>query len=146
MQNYEITCIISPELTEEETQKIQEKVSSLIQAEGGAVIEVRAAVKKIVFYTSKRKEALSFTLEFQAEPANLQNLDKKMRDEKQITRFFTMVKPKFREMTRRRRDLRKPLVKSSETEVKEPKVKVEIAEIEKKLEEILGKTDLPPTP
>lgn len=139
MQNYEITCILSPALSEEEAQKTQERVASLIQAEGGVVVEVRSATKKITFFTSKRQEALSFTLEFQAEPANLQNVNKKLKDEKQVIRSFIMVRPKIKEMARqRRREIKKLPVKLPENQ--EPKAKVEIAEIEKKLEEILGDT------
>lgn len=138
MRNYEITCLIAPELSEEEAQKFQEKISSLIQSEGGIIIEIKGMIKKIFFFTKKRKEAFTFTLGFQMEPDNLQSLNKKLKDEKQIIRFFTMVKPKFREMARqRRREIKKSVERVTE-EKTEPKIKVEIAEIEKKLEEILG--------
>lgn len=134
MQNYEITCLVSPELSEEETQKIQEKASSFIQSEEGAVIEIKSPAKKISFFGSGPKETVSFTLEFQVQPENLKNLDKKLKEQKEIIRFFIITKPKFKEIARqRKRETKKPL-KSSE----EPKVKVEIAQIEKKLEEILG--------
>lgn len=136
MQNYEITCLVSPELLGEETGKIQEKASSLIQNEGGIIVEIKTAAEKVAFFTSRQKKAISFTMEFQTEPSSIQNIEKKLKDEKEIIRYFIIVKPRFKEMARQRRREIRPAAK--ETEVKEPKVKVEIAEIEKKLEEILG--------
>lgn len=141
MQNYELTCLASPELTEEEQKSLQERVSSLIQAENGAIVEIKGPVKRIPFFAAKRREAISTMLEFQMETEKTPGLEKKLRDEKQLLRFFLMIKPKIKEITRQRRRELAPPIKPAETETKEPKVKVEIAEIEKKLEEILGPSD-----
>lgn len=147
MKNYEIICLVSADLSTEEIQKIQETITSLVQADGGIIIEARGLAKKTAFFAEKRKEVISLCWEFQLKPASLENLDKKLKDEKQIVRYFLMLKPKIKEAPKQRmREFKKPLaeINLSPLAGPEPKVKVEIAEIEKKLEEILGKTDAPP--
>lgn len=108
MKDYELTC-----LGQEDS--LQEKAASLISQEQGILIDSAKRVNLFVF-------------NFQMEPEKVANLEKKLSESNQFGRFMVLAKkPAKLVLTSKRR-----------FERKEPKAKVEIAEIEKKLEEILG--------
>lgn len=93
---------------------IEEKVGSLIREEKGIIVD-----------TNRRSHMAVFN--FQMEPENLTNLEKKIKSEGQISRYILLAKKKLR-----------PGRYAKRTYLEEkPKQKVEIEEIEKKLEEIL---------
>lgn len=131
MRLYELTYLLSPDLSGEELKSSEEEISTLIQKEGGFLNEVNFAVKKkLVFPIKKKREAFLINLNFHLPPEKLEILEKKLKSEKKILRYLILSKklPK----------------KISEILVKKPKKivkpKVELKEIEKKLEEILGET------
>lgn len=108
MRYYELTCLGEPSL-------LQEKVISLIKEEKGILADVYKKANTATFY-------------FQIEPENLAELEKKIKAESQISRFIILAKKHG-----------KPQEAPSRTHwVEKPKRKVEIGEIEQKLEEILG--------
>lgn len=132
MKLYQLTYLISPELLEEEARQNQEEISFLITQGGGVVVEIKLSGKKISADFGKKQEEASLTvLDFQIEPEKLPDLDKKLREGGRILRYLITSKPYLKKMTMRKS--RKPVEKTR------PKEKVEISEIEKKLEEILGK-------
>lgn len=118
MRYYELTLLISPENSEEELNSFQEKIISLIQEEKGILVGTNR---------KKGKHTL-LVLNFQLEPENIEALEKKIKLEGQIFRYLLVVKkpPRVDGIIRRRFLPAKP------------KQKVEIGEIDKKLEEILG--------
>lgn len=125
MRFYEINFLISPDLSHEELNFFQEKVVSFIQEEKGILFEQEKSTKKILAYPNT---AYLITIKFQLNPGNLENLKKRMQAEGQILRFLILTK---KLQKRVRVSIKTPrLVK--------PKPKVELEEIEKKLEEILG--------
>jgi len=131
MRQYELTCLISPELSLEELNSFREKMLSFVQAEKGLLIEQKEPVKKNLAYPiKKRRDGYLMTLDFQIGPENLESLEKKMKTENQILRCFLTAKkaPKTKEIAG------KPLRFPKKTAAP----KVELKEIEKKLEEILG--------
>jgi len=131
MRFYELTYLISPELSEEELKSLQEKINSLIQKEGGVLNEVNLPEKKDLSYPIKKNKTAYLTnLNFHFSSEKLENLEKKLKAEKKILRYLILVKPVPKVMVRgpiRPRKFIKP-----------SKAKVELKEIEKKLEEILG--------
>jgi len=129
MKLYEIIYLISADLSEEELKACQEKITSLIQEEG-VLSEVGSSIRKILAYPIKKKRAaFSATLSFQLEPERLENLEKKLKAESKILRYLILTKklPKMAVVP-----VKKP------KRIIKPKPKVELKEIEKKLEEILG--------
>jgi len=140
MTQYQLTYLISPDLSERELRELQEKTISLIQGEGGALNEVREPVrKKLAYLIKNRGEAYLATLNFRLQsekpdssPAatrkGLANIEKKLKSESQILRYIILSKPAKRIMVTARPS-KKPV---------SPKTKVELKEIGKKLEEILG--------
>lgn len=134
MKLYELTYLISPEISESELKLLEEKINSLIQEGGGVLHQLTLPIKKKMAYPIKKKrEAFFSNLSFQLEAEKLENFEKKLRAEEKILRYLILTKPRLKEILVRRRLPRKVIAKIP---VKEKKV--ELKEIEKKLEEILG--------
>ena len=133
MKLYELTYLISPELSEEELKNIQEKINSLIQKGAGVLHEVKLPIKKkLVERIKKQREAFLTNLSFYLEPDKLGNLEQQLKSEKKILRYLILARPKIKIAKVRKR----PTKVIPKIPVKEKKV--ELKEIEKKLEEILG--------
>jgi len=135
MKYYELSYLIPANLPEEELKALKERIISSIQGQNGLLIEDNNFGKKRTAYMKgKEKPGLLFTLSFEINPEQLADFEKKLKLEKQILRYAISVKKQsqiFRE---------RPIITiapGSETERK-VQPKVEMADIEKKLEEILG--------
>lgn len=119
-KHYELTYTTSKNLRAEESDALLERVTSLLP---------QAMVLK--------KGYDFFSLEFYAEPDQIQDLGKKLKADAQIVRFMILVKKLAKaELKPSRRMTKEPLIKSTEIE-KMRKQKVELKEIGKKLDEIL---------
>jgi small subunit ribosomal protein S6 len=128
MKTYEFTYLISPDLSREDLSSLQETIKSFIKEEEGSIVRINSPLKRILAYPIKKnKEAFLADLTFDLNPDKLDSLKKKIRAEKRIIRYL-LLKKKLLKKKLKVRALRKP----------QPKAKVELKEIEKKLEEILG--------
>ncbi|MGB9743387.1 MAG: 30S ribosomal protein S6 [Minisyncoccales bacterium] len=137
MKNYELTYLISNELTEEEAQNLQNKIVSYIQEEGGILINQRTPIKKTLAYPVKKKsQAYLAVISYQLLPEKLSNLEKKIKTEFHLLRYLIVVLPTILPSTKPKPKLIKPVIKPSPTK----QAKVELKEIEKKLDEILDIT------
>jgi len=137
MKNYELTYLISPDLSEEETKQFQEKVNSLIQTEGGQVSEVNLPIKKGLSSAKKdRGETYLISLSFQLNPEKVTLLEKKLKKEGDILRYLILSKPSAKPAIafRKRVSGRKPAISGK----KSGEGKVELKEIDEKLKEIIG--------
>jgi len=134
MKFFELTYLISPELSEEELKSLNEKINSLIQKGGGVLNEVGLPIKKKLAYPIKKKsEAFLVSSTFYLEPMGLKNLEKELEAEKKILNYLILAKKLLRKVT--------ITVKPKKPIKPKPEIKkVELKEIEKKLEEILGET------
>jgi len=134
MKLYELTYLISPELSESELKSLNEKINSLIYQKGAGVLnEVKLPIKKrLGQLIKKQREAFLINLSFYLEPDKLGSLEKELKSEKKILRYLILAKPKIKIAKVRKR----PTKVIPKIPVKEKKV--ELKEIEKKLEEILG--------
>lgn len=128
MKYYELTYLISPELSESEVQAIQEKLSSSIQEKGG-VLDASGNTEKIILsYPIKKKmEAFLASFSFYLKPEDIDNIDKELKSNSSILRSLIFSKKKLKEA----KPARKRPVKKTEK-------KTELKDIEEKLEEILG--------
>jgi len=133
MKSYELTYLISPEVSEEELKSLREKINSLIQKEAGVLNEVQAPIKKkLAQPIKKQREAFLTNLSFYLEPDKLGNLEQQLKSEKKILRYQILARPEIKVA----KVGKKPPKVIPKIPVKEKKVELE--EIEKKLEEILG--------
>ena len=138
MRYYELTYLLSSIINEEEVKNISEKIASFIQ-EGDGILENNYLGKKINkrrlgHSIKKNGEAYLATMNFYLSPGKINNLKTNIGSEKQILRYFLLTKKepgkiKNSRITARTREIRK--------EDKIPQEKVDLKDIEKKLEEIL---------
>lgn len=128
MKFYELNYLILPELKDEELNLLQEKIISLVQENGGILVSNTTAIKKLLSYPiKKRTEAFLASLSFQLNPEKLANLEKKIKEEKNILRYLIVSKRLYKKTL--------PPEKSKRIIKRE---KVELKDIDKKLKEILG--------
>jgi len=131
MKLYELTYLISPELSESELNSLNEKITSLIQKGGGVLNEAGLPIKKeLANQIEKKTEAFLARSTFYLEPTGLEDLEKELKTEKKILRYLILAKKLPRKAAMAPIKKLRKIVK--------PKPKVELKEIEKKLEEILN--------
>lgn len=131
MKSYELTCLISSELSFEELNSLQEKIVSYLQEEEGILLKLNKIIKKTLDSPINKKTQVFFlNLNFQLSPEKIEPIKKKLKEEKQILRYFLIVKKLIKTIEDNKREIK--LTK------KTMKSKVELNEIEKKLEEILN--------
>lgn len=133
MKNYELTCLISSKLSEAELKLFQEKIIAQLQKEQGILIgnfNDEFAKKKLGYLVKKNAQAYLINFNFQIDPEGLKNLEKELNEESNLLRYTILVKKPVQAIEKHRRPIR--IVKK----ISQPKV--ELKEIEKKLEEILG--------
>ncbi len=153
MNYYELTYLISPEIKEENIKKLIEEINSFIQKEKGTITKSENPFPETLAYPIKKQRTASLvSSEFYLDPEKIEDLRKKLKKETEILRFL-LVSKKISE--KKRIDAEpvkdnvledKPTALSSEapeerrgTDKKEKvEKKVELKEIEKKLEEILN--------
>lgn len=136
MKLYELTCLISPDISEEELKNFQEKIISLIQ-EVGILINSMLPKKRFLAYPIKKNNSAFFTtLNFQMKPEDLVNFEKKLKLEQAgLIRYLILAKVMPKAIQVRK----KPYVVTRK--IAEPKKeKVKIEKIEQKLKEVLGES------
>ena len=131
MKNYELTYLISSDVSGEELKNLSEKIKSFIQEEEGAIKKTTESSKTKLGYPIKEKEQGFLTvLNFSLNPEKIANLEKKLKAENQILRYMILNKDLSEKIVYSKRT-------SPELKTKESK-KVELKEIDKKIEEILN--------
>jgi len=143
MKTYELTYIISPEMTPEEAETFGKEVESFIQNKEGAILNQLKPTAKILAYPIKnRASGFMGVLEFQADPEKMLELKEKIQKDGKVVRYTIVIKKisKKRKERRTRKEVAPIFEKEPEVkpEIKIEKEKVELKDIEQKLEEILG--------
>ncbi len=128
MKYYELACLISPNLSEQELNSFSEKINSLVQ-EQGAILDKILPEKKIVLGSPIKKNTSAFfkILTFNLNPEKLNDLGKKLKDNKEILRYSIIS----RQQVKSEKLVSKPI------KIQASKGKVELKDIDKKLKEIL---------
>jgi small subunit ribosomal protein S6 len=123
MRYYQLAYLLSPELKKEEIEKIQKDLASFFEKEG-VLDKVEEPLKRTLFYPIKKKtEAFLGAIYFYLESEMIKELEKKLRREEKILRYLIVSE-------------KAPKKIKVEKKIAKPK-KVELKEIEKKIEEIL---------
>lgn len=130
MQLYDLSYLISPELEEKKAKELSQKITDSLKEQNGVLDNAKELTKIALAYPILgKKSAFLACLDLSLSPEKIQGFKEKLRSENNILRFLIFVKkskkPKFI----------KELSKISEK--KPTKKKVELKDIEKKLEEIL---------
>jgi len=137
MKTYELTYLISSELTDEQAGDLQNKISALIKEEGGLIAgEVSILRKKLAYPIKKQSQAYLAVVNFHLPPEKLTNLEKVLKADSQILRYLMLIKRPIKAIKKSRMMIIEPKIEKPKKEKK-----VELKEIEKKLEEILAQDD-----
>lgn len=107
MKTYELTYIISSELTREEIETIVKGIESFIQENEGIILKYGSPIAKTLSYSTRGLSSGFFNvLDFQLEPEKLNGLKEKIEKEVKIIRHMLVVKNSERKF-RSRREKRK---------------------------------------
>jgi len=130
MKHYNLTYLISPDLDEKKAKDFNQSIIDSLQKEGGVLSQVKMPAKiKLAYPIKKKGRAYFFSLSFSSGPEKIQNLKEKLGSDNNILRFLILgQKPQ-------RIKIPKKVVKIPSQKPAEKKV--ELKEIDKKLEEIL---------
>lgn len=152
MKQYELSYLISPELSNEEVVAFGEKINSILQ-DNGAVLGKLLADKKIKLgYPIKKKVAASIkTITFHLAPNKIIEIEKILKERPEIIRYF-IICPKEIKVVEKELVFKtsKDIVEGEKTEgekveeekqeektEEKTKEKVELKDIDAKLKEIL---------
>ncbi len=147
MKNYQLTYLISPELSEEEAAKLSEQIVSFIQEREGTLDKSPQTIKKKLGQPIKNKTtAYSIVLNFHLKPEKIIEIEKNLKNEPGILRHLISKAP-TQKIVKERELTAKFFKKAPATKLKsgeqftgplpQERKKVGLKEIEKKLEEIL---------
>jgi small subunit ribosomal protein S6 len=153
LRQYQISYFLSPLLLEEEVSNYTAKISEFInEAKGEIKSSDEPKIQKLSFPIKKHYQGYFSKIIFFISPENLSELEKKIRLEKDILRFFIeIVRPEKQRKEKPPKKSKPIQIKEDETEIptevpekiKEEKEttkkkKVKLEEIDQKLEEIIG--------
>lgn len=137
MQLYELSYLIHPKVKKEDRDSLQEKMKSFIQDQEGKVTHMIPPSKIELAYPIKDQEkAFLATLLFKMTPSKVEGIKEEAQKEDNILRHLLLKREEEKEKKKRRKKREKEAPAPGKKE--EKKAKVELKEIEKKLEEILG--------
>jgi small subunit ribosomal protein S6 len=115
MRIYEELFILRPDLPEEETDQIIERLTTLIAAQGGNVDKAdKWGIRKLAYRVQKRTEGFYVLLQFTAKPETVKELERQLRVSDQVMKFITvridekLKKIEKRKKARDKRAARKP--------------------------------------
>ncbi len=128
MKFYEITYLIVPDLTAEETAGFHEKIKKLIEENKGKIGGEQTPTKKTLAYpVKKRTEGFLASIDFETEKEAAKKISEDMRKKEEVLRYLIISKEtskKSEEEPKRRRRSLKP-------------EKAKLKEIDDKLDEIV---------
>jgi|SRR3989344_3495898 len=140
-QLYEIAYLITSSMSEEEAQNFHQIIKNEAQGMGALIDdEGRVEKKKLCYPIRKNLDAYLAYFRFTLENEKINELDSRIKNDKNILRHLTIKTRRYVQKTFSTRPF-KPISEKSK-EILMPKEEIpaaNIEEIDKKLEEILGK-------
>ncbi len=136
MRNYEVSVLLNPDLGEEKAHEALERVASFFQECEGIVQSQNLLGKRsLPAPILKQGEAYLASLTATASPEKLGLLEQKLKESKDVMRFLLTVKKHRAVKTKAPRIRKKPILRETSSEPK-----MELADIDKKIEEMIEKT------
>ncbi|MDY0040237.1 MAG: 30S ribosomal protein S6 [Desulforhabdus sp.] len=91
MRKYETFFIVDPDLPDDITANVDEKIKSIITAQGGTVISYAPwGKKKLAYPVKKRSRGLYVLTEYSGGPALVAELERNMRLDERVLKFITV--------------------------------------------------------
>jgi ribosomal protein S6 len=137
MRNYELTLVFSGDLKTEQLTQALEGIISFIQGKGGIMLNQEIRGKRALLAPIKtHKEGSLASLKFTIDPSHREELEKYLKEQKQILRFLCLVS-----VSRKAKEkiphlapsLAYPAMPQASTEETKG---IDLGDIDKKLEEI----------
>ncbi len=159
MKTYELTYIISSQISAEEAESLAKETETFIQGKEGVILKSDKPVAKTLSYPMKGQASGFFTIsEFQVPPEKIGEIKERLEKDAKILRNFIVVKepvkiqkqrrtkrifptPEFETKTERaytKSEEPSPVESLGEVKTKKADEKADLNDIEKKLDEILG--------
>ncbi len=120
MKNYELTLILKPELDGEALNKTIQTVAAFIQEKGGFLEKQELR--------GKQRQGILAVLAFSLGAEEIESIQKRIKEEKQIFRSMLIIAPKKRTQT--------PTIQTAPKIVSQEQPRMSVEDIDKKLEEI----------
>ena len=140
MQTYELTYIISSHMTMEEADGVKKDFEASLQATGGVIIKSEKTTPQPLAYQIKKQSSGFFvTTEFTVEENQIKPMKAQLEKNAKVLRHFLIVKKPVKIMKERR--TRKPVAIAGMAQMAKPAKppkKVQMEDINKKLDEILS--------
>lgn len=137
MQRYELSYLIPAETAEEEKKNLSEKIVAHIQENGGILEDLRQPLEQNLAYPIKGKSFVFLvSMNFLIIPEKIAGIESKLKSEPAVIRYLLAIKKTMKPSKRASRRISKTSI--SKPEETADKGKVELQEIDKKLEEILN--------
>jgi ribosomal protein S6 len=132
MRIYNLTYLISKQANNQEAKTMASNLESFIQEKGGVLIgERRTKEIDLGYPIKKQNKTTACSVKFQMNPETLNQIKQKLAKTPEVLRFMVLIEEKKKAKGKRRAP--KPIEKPKQK-------KVEIKEIEKKLEQILDES------
>ncbi len=159
MKTYELTYIVSPDISSEEATNRGKEIESAIIEREGVVIKQSAPIAKALSYQiAKRASGYMGVIEFQLEPEKLIEIKDLICKNKEIIRHMLIIKeavelkrqrrmrdsiktpaePSFTISHKKEKNSDSEIEKTPDVKISEIKGKVELKDIEHELDELLG--------
>ena len=142
IKKYELTYLISPDLSGEEAKALSQKVSGFIAKQGKLEKTEDPLKKKLAYPVKDKTDAFLSLIVFSLEPNQLSALESNLKSDPQIIRHIIIIKKEEKKISKRKLEkvLSPKPEKFFEAKEKAPITetkKVELKEIDQKIEEIL---------
>jgi len=138
MKSYELNCLLSPKLN---TEQIKEFTQSIVSFFEQTAKNENLTKINLSYPIKKEGQAFLYSINFESPPQKITDLQEKLKSENKILRFQILSKKERRGSFKKIRLARRTILPKKPlpflVKKKLPK-KVEIEDIEKKLDEILG--------
>ena len=140
MKTYELTYIITPEITSEEAEAKAREIEAIVQNKEGIILgQINPVAKTLSYPVKKHASGFVGVLEFQLEPEKVGEVEKLLSKEEKINRHLLTIK---KAVKARKEEFKAEKIeeKSAEKTEKPEKTeeKIELKDIEQKIDEILG--------
>jgi small subunit ribosomal protein S6 len=122
MRIYEELFIVRPDLPEEETDQLIERLTTLIAGQGGNVDKVdKWGVRKLAYRVQKRTEGFYVLLQFTAKPETVRELERQLRVQDQVMKFITVrIDEKLKKIAKRKKSRDKRAARKPAAQVATP--------------------------
>ncbi len=118
LNHYETVFITTPVLSDAQMKEAVQKFKSLIEGEGGKIVnEEDWGLRKLAYPIQKKSTGFYYLIDFKAEGAFIQKLETEYRRDERIIRFLTFAMDKYAveySEKRRKKKQEQPVEKTKE--------------------------------